>query len=485
MYHSRYFLRLAFLDTPGVLFNGLIFYLLFTNRSNPSGRPSDLFTLAIALVDVLYILIFDAVVILGFERGEEGWERYFSHIPHYALSLLPQILLLCRTYCHYLAICHPFKFREYVTKRNVSRTTTTAAVLVVLLAVMKSFIHAPPEWTPVLIVFIKMAELYTMLEFLVLFAEFVLLILFTSVCCWAVFSIYLQKRSDAKLAEARAKKISSNSVGDPIGFQRRRKGSVPSLPCQGHSLMASSSSSRDTHSNVCFAIVHEDIKTGNSSRASSIPHWSAIMTTNNPIGGRQQSSDSSLPNLKATDESIIRLGSPQKEEVILPIEQVLEGRHEYKHGSLMGRMCQKPFTKKNSASPNMVAPSRDDFNLESARIDRHLSSSTNKINTKWKQRKYMRIIVNLILIQMPFILLRMPKYIHENGWIILHDSNSIGTSLKSTSSLLTELHISFYCFNAVLAYMTSSQLRKLIIAWAAKRKQCLTNIRMCCSFSEA
>ena len=51
-----------------------------------------------------------------------------------------------------------------------------------------------PEWTPVLIVFIKMAELYTMLEFLVLFAEFVLLILFTSVCCWAVFSIYLQKR---------------------------------------------------------------------------------------------------------------------------------------------------------------------------------------------------------------------------------------------------------------------------------------------------
>ena len=56
---------------------------------------------------------------------------------------------------------------------------------------------------------------------------------------------------------------------------------------------------------------------------------------------------------------------------------------------------------------------------------------------QWKQRKYMRIIVNLILIQMPFILLRMPKYIHENGWIILHDSNSIGTSLKSTSSLLT------------------------------------------------
>ena len=111
------------------------------------------------------------------------------------------------------------------------------------------------------------------------------------------------------------------------------------------------------------------------------------MTTNNPIGGRQQSSDSSLPNLKATDESIIRLGSPQKEEVILPIEQVLEGRHEYKHGSLMGRMCQKPFTKKNSASPNMVAPSRDDFNLESARIDRHLSSSTNKINTKVSIKK--------------------------------------------------------------------------------------------------
>ena len=123
-------IRISTLDLLGISTNALIFYLLFRHRASSNGRPSDLFTLTISLVDILYILLADGletISALGFVP--EKWLRSMMHVPYYTFCLVPQLLLLCRTYCHYLAICNPFKFRQFVTRKNVSRCIIYAGTL--------------------------------------------------------------------------------------------------------------------------------------------------------------------------------------------------------------------------------------------------------------------------------------------------------------------------------------------------------------------
>ena len=119
-----YLTRYLTLDLFGILTNGLIFYLLLRHKNNPNGRPSDYFTLSMSLVNILFILCSGVNQFPGIFLESDvhvKLVRYARNVPYYWFSLIPQILLLCRTYCHYLAICDPFKFRDIVTKQNVSK----------------------------------------------------------------------------------------------------------------------------------------------------------------------------------------------------------------------------------------------------------------------------------------------------------------------------------------------------------------------------
>ena len=102
---------------------------------------------------------------------------------------------------------------------------------------------------------------------------------------------------------------------------------------------------------------------------------------------------------------------------------------------------------------------------------------------QWKRNKYIRIIVNLILIQLPFMLLRMPFYVNANMWSFINKPQKSSVITIDLNFIFQLLHLSFYCFNAILAYVTSSQLRKLVKKWLHDRKMCFKKIFCCCGCS--
>ncbi|XP_075242057.1 uncharacterized protein LOC142336949 [Convolutriloba macropyga] len=508
-------IRISTLDLLGISTNALIFYLLFRHRTSSNGRPSDLFTLTISLVDILYILLADGletISALGFVP--EKWLRSMMHVPYYTFCLVPQLLLLCRTYCHYLAICNPFKFRQFVTRKNVSRCIIYAVLLSLLLSCLKSTHFVIDDH-------MKIAVAYFLFELIVLTAEFVLLVIFTAVCCWAILGIYCQKRREIREEIARMKKTSSGSVSQAgVVFRRHHHNMAHSMPtvimgtstCNSENL-SSPNESRGTQSNVCFAVIHEESLQCSEKRGS-IPHWSTIITNNNnntcsdvnaivdkhhntpqsqcsKQSSKSTFSDSSegggvtytknqLPKVQLEPGMILppleRMISNQEDKCQLPSADA----NKVKRGSIMGRFL---LRKKSSTSPAAATTPRMDFKGSSKMVNK-LSASTNAINVKWKQRKYIRIIVNLILIQLPFILLRIPQYLLENSHMLLKPNQTLKKGSDFNLNFIFQiLHLSFYSFNAILAYMTSSQLRKLIKAWFHQRKKCAQNV--CIKFRNA
>ena len=106
----------------------------------------------------------------------------------------------------------------------------------------------------------KIAVAYFLFELIVLTAEFVLLVIFTAVCCWAILGIYCQKRREIREEIARMKKTSSGSVSQAgVVFRRHHHNMAHSMPtvimgtstCNSENL-SSPNESRGTQSNVCF-----------------------------------------------------------------------------------------------------------------------------------------------------------------------------------------------------------------------------------------